>query len=92
MAEDEPVVLIDEREVVDDEFVKRIKVIAVPESAKFPDGIKYRMHYGRLDGTTLLRYDNSHGVHERHTRDGVEEVAFPGVEARFRQFMEEIDD
>lgn len=40
----------------------------IPESEAHPEGIKYRFHYGTVDGETILRYDNSHGVHERHTR------------------------
>lgn len=92
MAEDGPSVLINEREVVEEEFVKRVKVLAVPESQKFPRGIKYRMHDGRVDGETILRYDNSHGTHERHRKDGVQAIDFPGLEALYRRFTDEIED
>jgi hypothetical protein len=44
--------------------VFRVRVLSVPESEKFPDGVKYRLHFGTEDETTLIRYDNSHGVHE----------------------------
>lgn len=84
-------ILIDERAVVDEEFVKRVVVLNVPRSEKYPEGIKYRMHYGTLDGVTILRYDNSHGTHERHTQDDVEEIEFPGVESLYRRFEAEID-
>jgi len=77
--------------------IARITVWAVPESDAYPDGIKYRMHYGTVDGDTLLRYDNSHPEtkgHERHTRDGVdEEYEFPGgYRALLRRFQREIQD
>lgn len=74
--------------------VLRVKVLAVPESEKFEEGIKYRYHYGTDDGTTLIRYDNSHGVHERHTSEGLDEdYEFPGyreVKARFWREFEEL--
>lgn len=66
----------------EDGTVLRVRVLAVPKSEKFPDGIKYRLHYGADDGETLIRYDNSHGVHERHTADGRDEAyEFPGYDA-----------
>lgn len=92
MSEDRSTVLIDEREVIDGAYVKRIKVIAVPNSQQFPEGIKYRMHYGTLDGETILRYDNSHGVHERHEAGETTEIDFPGYEALYRLFTREIED
>lgn len=92
MAEDRPEVLIDEREVVDGTYSKRVTVIAVPESDKFPEGIKYRMHYGTLDGDTILRYDNSHGIHERHDGDETAEIEYPGAEALYRRFIRELAD
>lgn len=92
MAEDLPAVLIDEREVVDETYIKRVKVIAVPQSEEFPEGIKYRMHYGTLAGETILRYDNSHGVHERHDGDTTEEFEYPGSQALYQRFISEIED
>jgi hypothetical protein len=66
-------VLEDTERCFTDGTVLRVRVLAVPESEKFPDGVKYRLHYGTEDGETLIRYDNSHGVHERHTPDGLDE-------------------
>jgi len=75
-----------------DGTVLRARVLSVPESEKYPDGVKYRLHYGTEDGTTLVRYDNSHGVHERHTRDGLDdEYEFPGYDAIQDRFWEEFD-
>lgn len=73
----------------------RVKLMRVPESEKFPEGVKYRLHYGTPDGDTLLRYDNSHGVHERHSAPDPNDpdlIDFPGLEALYRRFMGEIDD
>lgn len=76
-----------------DGTVLRVRVLAVPESEKFPDGIKYRLHYGTEDGETLIRYDNSHGFHERHTAvgrdDDYEFVGYDAVQARFWNEVEQ---
>jgi len=62
--------------------VLRVRVLSVPESEKFPDGIKYRLHYGTDASETIIRYDNSHGQHERHTAEGLNEgYEFPGYDA-----------
>jgi hypothetical protein len=80
-----------ERRFVDG-FVLRVRVLAVPESEKFPDGIKYRLHYGTDDGRTVIRYDNSHGIHERHTADGRDEnYEFPGYDAIQARFWNEVE-
>ena len=67
------------------------KVILVPESSKFPDGVKYEFHHGTLDGETLLRYDNAHGQHEKHIGDSVEEIEYPGIVELYEQFTNEIE-
>ena len=70
----------------------RVRVLSVPKSEKYPDGVKYRLHYGTEDGTTLVRYDNSHGEHERHTREGLDDdYEFPGYEAVQEHFREEVE-
>lgn len=75
-----------------DGAVLRVRVLAVPVSEKFPEGVKYRLHYGTEDGITLIRYDNSHGVHERHTADGRDEnYEFPGYDAVQERFWAEVD-
>lgn len=75
-----------------DGTVLRVRVLSVPESEKFPDGVKYRLHYGTEAGKTLIRYDNSHGDHERHTTDGLDETyEFPGYDAVQRRFWNEVE-
>ena len=76
MADGDVEVVRDRRRDFGDEVV-RIRVIRVPESETFPEGIKYAFHYGRKDGDDpLLRYDNHHGVHERHSGSELEESNF----------------
>lgn len=71
----------------------RVKVRLVPESEEYPEGVKYSMHYGAADGSTILRYDNAHESfkgHERHDANGTSEIDFPGWEALLRRFAEEV--
>jgi hypothetical protein len=90
-------VLEDTKRRFEDGTVLRVRVLSVPESEKFPDGVKYRLHFGTEDETTLIRYDNSHGVHERHTEDGLDEdhefLGYDVIQERFwaevKQFRDE---
>jgi len=85
-------VVRDRRRDFGDEIV-RIRILRVPESDTFPEGIKYAFHYGRKDGDDpILRYDNHHGTHERHVGEDVEEIEFPGVETLLQQFVRELPD
>ena len=85
-------VIRDRRRDFGDEVV-RIRVLRVPESEQFPKGIKYAFHYGRKNGDDpIRRYDNHHGVHERHVGSNTEEIDFPGVQALLRQFVTELPD
>ena len=71
----------------------RIRVLRVPESEKFPYGVKYAFHYGEKGADNpILRYDNHHGVHERHEGRTVDEIEFPGAEQLLRQFIHELPD
>lgn len=79
MEDDDVEVVRDRRRDFGDEIV-RIRVLRVPESEKFPEGIKYAFHYGRKgEDDPLLRYDTHHGIHERHRGSEVAEIDFPGV-------------
>ncbi len=64
----------------------------VPESEAYPEGVKYSMHYGTSDGTTILRYDNAHAEkgHERHTQAGTDIVEFTGWRELFERFRTEV--
>ena len=70
-----------------------IRVLRVPPSEKFPEGIKYAFHYGKHGSEDpVLRYDNHHGVHERHEGTTVEEIDVPGYERLLRRFIRELPD
>lgn len=52
------------------------------EDEEYPSGWDYSLHFGEVGGETILRYDNAHERvkgHERHTRDAVETIEFPGM-------------
>lgn len=75
------------------EYVVRIRLLRVPTSKKFPEGIKYAFHYGKKGcAEPILRYDNHHGDHERHDGDTVAEIEFPGYEELLRRFIRELPD
>lgn len=75
------------------EHVEAVTIVRT-EDPTYPSGWRYSLHYGTLAGETLLRYDNAHERekgHERHTPDGVETVAFPGMLALYDRFLAEIE-
>jgi len=85
-------VIEDTKRYFPDGTVLRVRVLAVNESEKFADGVKYRLHYGTEDGTTLVRYDNSHGDHDRHTPDGRDpDYEFPGYDAVQERFWADVE-
>lgn len=74
-----------------DGYVERQTIIQTDDPA-YPCGYKYSLHFGTLEGDTIIRYDNSHEDtkgHERHTSDGVEQVEFPGMIALIDRFEAE---
>lgn len=81
----------------DDEFTydddSRVVVVAyrVPESATYPEGVKYRFQYMDATGNTLLRYDNAHDQHDRHRGNEVEEIEFESLADHYRRFRREAD-
>ena len=65
------------------------------EVDKYPSGWDYSLHLGEVGGDTLLRYDNAHERtkgHERHTRDDVEYIDFPGMLTLYDRFKGEADE
>lgn len=73
-----------------------ITAYRVPESDRYPDGIKYSMQYGNAAGETILRYDNFPGhpdaaQHHKHRADGtVEDIDFEGIQSLFERFKSEV--
>lgn len=79
MSED-AVVLRDEIQAYADDTVARVRVLSVPQSERFPEGIKYAFHYGEAGAQhPVVRFDNHHGPHELHLGDDTYEIEFPGL-------------
>lgn len=75
-----------------DNYVERQTIIKTDDPA-YPSGYKYSLHFGTLDGETILRYDNSHEDtkgHERHFRDEVERIEFPGMVELVERFENDV--
>ena len=92
METDDVLTFVDERYEPRREEIITVKILDVPVSDKHPAGIKYAFHYGRTDDdTTYLRYDDAHGIHERHDGENIEELdEFPGFGALLRRFRDEV--
>jgi hypothetical protein len=64
------------------------------DAAPYPSGWNCSLHFGEIGGDTILRYDNAHEDtkgHERHTRDDVKEIDFPGMLALYDRFIKEVE-
>ena len=84
---------VEDYETVRGQYVESVTIVRT-DSTAYPSGWKYSLHYGTLDGATLLRYDNAHERskgHEKHTGDGVETIRFPGMKTLYERFQREID-
>lgn len=92
MGADDVTTIVDERYEPRQGEIIKVKILDVPASDKHPEGIKYVFHYGRTDDeTTYLRYDNAHGIHERHDGENTEELdEFPGLGPLLRQFRNKV--
>lgn len=63
-------VLRDEIEAYSDGTVARVRVLSVPVSERFPDGVKYAFHDGVAGAEDpIVRFDNHHGPNELHLDD-----------------------
>lgn len=75
-----------------------VRAHSVPESDRYPEGLKYSMQYGTVAGETILRYDNfpdhpEAAHHHRHRADGtVTDVDFDGLQDLFERFKIEVND
>jgi hypothetical protein len=78
-------VLRDDTEAYDDGTVARIRVLSVPESSQYPDGIKYAFHFGEAGASDpIVRFDNHHGPHELHLGPRTFEIEFRGLQRLYR--------
>lgn len=67
-----------EEDFGDGTFVKMI-VWQVPKDAERPHGYKYRLHFGTLAGSCIVRYDNRRGKGD-HRHLGEEQQAYEFVD------------
>ncbi|WP_324761185.1 toxin-antitoxin system TumE family protein [Haloarcula sp. GH36] len=82
---DDVEVVEDEIQAYDDGTVVRIRILDVPASEQYPEGIKYAFHYGEAGADDpIIRFDNHHGPHELHIAGQVFELEFEGIQPLYR--------
>lgn len=88
--------LLRERENFETRYAE-VEVWDVPESDRYPDGVKYSFQYGNFDGETIVRYDNfpdhpDAPIHHKHEQDGdVKGFEYEGVTALYQRFKSEVN-
>jgi hypothetical protein len=92
---DEATLVLDVTKDFGDRYAE-VVAYTVPESDRYPEGIKYSMQYGNIAGETLIRYDNypdhpGAAHHHKHTADGaVEDVEFASLRDLYDRFKSEV--
>ena len=82
---DDVTVVRDEIEAYADGTVARVRVLSVPESERFPEGVKYAFHYGEAGADhPIIRFDNHHGIHELHLEEVTSRMDYPGLQTLYR--------
>lgn len=77
---DDVTVLEDRRRAYDDGTVARARILAVPHSDTYPEGLKYSFHYAPIGAAhPIVRFDNHHGPHELHLGTRTYEFEYPGL-------------
>lgn len=95
--DDSATLLLRERENFGERYVE-VEAWAVPDSERYPDGVKYSFQYGVFDGEIVFLYDNfpdhpDAPHHHKHERDGsVVGFDFDGVAALYQRFKSEVND
>lgn len=91
-----PPVLYEDSDTLEDGTRYEMIATAVPVTAEYPEGVKYRFQYMDGDGRTLLRFDNSPGHpgvgrHHCHTPEGVDDVEYAGLADHVQAFYDAVD-
>lgn len=91
----------DETELIEDytdyeaEMVESVTIRTTTDST-YNSGWKYSLHFGEVGAEEpVVRYDNAHEDskgHERHTKDGVQIIEFPGMEELKERFDREVSE
>ena len=75
----------------DNTFVEAV-VWKVPKDKERPHGLKYRLHFGKLDGTCITRYDNEKGKgNHRHVGNKEESYKFISLDKLLTDFRSDIE-
>jgi len=85
---------IEDWKEVEDGYVVAVN-IRQTEAGTYPSGWDYSLHLGEVGGDTILRYDNAHERtkgHERHTKNAVESIQFPGMLTLYDRFRREVEE
>ncbi|WP_435196294.1 toxin-antitoxin system TumE family protein [Natronomonas sp. EA1] len=76
---DDVTVVRDEQLAYDDGEIVKVRLLRIPQSDRFPTGVKYAFHYGEAGAEhPIIRFDNHHGPHELHLGARTFEIEFPG--------------
>jgi hypothetical protein len=80
------------KKVYPDGCVLEIVIWQLPQiSPERPHALKYRMHYGRVDGTCIVRYDNEIGKGDhRHIGKREEPYPFTDIETLLNDFFDDV--
>jgi hypothetical protein len=82
-----------EKFIYADGTIREMVLWQIPEkSVVKPHGFKYRLYYGRADGTCLVRYDNETGKGgHRHLQGREMAYSFKNVEVLVADFLSDIE-
>lgn len=80
------------KQVYPDGSILEIVIWQLPRpSPDRPHALKYRMHYGRLDGTCIVRYDNETGKGDhRHAGKREEPYQFRDIETLLEDSFDDV--
>lgn len=79
------------RFVYPDGALREMVLWQVPHTIHHPNGFKYRLYYGDVEGNCLVKYDNERGKGDhRHGIDGEAPYRFSDVEALVADFLADI--
>ena len=63
----------------------------IPSSIERPHGVKYRLHYGSVEGVCYIRYDNKLGKgNHKHIGDREELYHFESIEKLIADFRTDV--
>ncbi len=82
-----------EKYIYSDGSIRKMVLWQLSEkTADRPHGLKYRLHYGLGDGTSMVRYDNETGKGDhKHIRSEEEDYRFVDVETLVADFLDGMD-